>query len=181
MHEDYDEGEHCKAVYAHFGRAYYLSSVLETGVALALLTADFLAKQKAEIERKGRKHFDSSRFESEFDTFLHRQHAQTFGNLMKRMQQLTNISDALKAELVRAKECRDFLAHHFFRERAEEFETRRGRDEMIAELRKAQVLFEAVDEKVSKFRKQIRERLGIREEVLQAHIERYIRSVAEKY
>lgn len=180
MQKDYDESEHCKAVYAHFGLAYYLSSVLETGVALTLLTAEFLIQQKAEIEPKGRKHFDRNRFEFEYDAFLHRQHAQTLGNLIKRMQQLTNVPDALKAELVRVKECRDFLAHHFFRERAEKFVTRRGRDKMIDELQKAQKLFDAADVAVSKFRKPIQEKIGLSENVLRTHMERYIRSVVEE-
>ena len=39
-----DEGEHVKEVFAYFGRAYHYASVLETGLAIALLFAEFLPR-----------------------------------------------------------------------------------------------------------------------------------------
>jgi hypothetical protein len=178
MQDEHDEEDiHTREVYAHFGLAYYLAGVLESGLALALLQVEFLTQQKAAIVREGRRHFDRARFERDFDDYLHGQHALTLGNLIKRIQQLSNTPDDLKADLLCAKQTRDFVAHHFFRERAEEFMTKRGRDQMIAELRQAQALFNAVDERLSQFMRPIREKIGMVDEILEPHIDRYIRSV----
>jgi hypothetical protein len=74
-----------------------------------------------------------------------KQHAQSLGNLLKRVQTLAIMDDRLKALIADAKARRDFLAHHFFRERAVEFNKRDGRDKMIAELSAARLVFEEVD------------------------------------
>jgi hypothetical protein len=42
--ELYDEGEHYKEVYAHFGLAYYMAGVFESGLANAILQLDYLTK-----------------------------------------------------------------------------------------------------------------------------------------
>ncbi len=180
MQEKYDASEHTKNVYAHFGLAYYLSGVFETGLALAILKADFLSKEKSEIDKRGNKHFDRVRFEADFDKFLRDQHALTLGTLIKRMQQLTTIPEGLKVQLGRAKERRNFLAHHFFRERAEEFMTRRGRDKMLAELGDDQKLFETVDEAVTEFVKPFWKSLGIGEKVIQGYVQRYMSSLPKE-
>lgn len=176
----YDEGEHVKEVFAHFGLAYYLSGVFETGLAIALLTLDFLTKQKAELQRVGKKDFNRSKFEAEFDAFLDSQHAKTLGNLIKRIRELTDANDALKALLTTTKGRRDFLAHHFFRERAEDFGRRNGRNRMLAELKEAQELFEAADRQLTAHMHPILTGLGMPVDVIEAHIREYIRSVKDE-
>lgn len=52
---EYDEGEHVKEVFAYFGRAYYAASCLETGLAMAMLYVDFLAKVGEDFKRDGGK------------------------------------------------------------------------------------------------------------------------------
>jgi hypothetical protein len=58
---------------------------------------------------------------------------------------LPELSDGLKERLRDAKKRRDFLWHHYFREKAAEFSNRTGRDKMIAELHNDGNMFEAID------------------------------------
>ena len=79
MHDDYDEGEHIKEVFAYFGSAYYMANVFETGLALAVLVLDFLTEVTETAKRQGMKGFDRARYEAEFDAFMKRQHAKSSG------------------------------------------------------------------------------------------------------
>ena len=170
----YDEGLHCKEVHAHFGLAYYMASFFEAGLANAILQLDYLAGVAANIGKKGRANFDRSAYEAQFDIFLANQHAQSLGNLIKRVQALAEMEPDLKAQIVQAKECRDFLAHHFFRERAVEFNKREGRDAMIVELIDARTIFERVDNAVTDFMEPHHRRLGISKERLAKYTARFL-------
>jgi hypothetical protein len=176
--DNYDEGEHHKEVYAHFGLAYYMANVFETGLALAVLQLDFLTEVMESLKRQGRKGFDSVKYEADFDTFMNRQHAQTLGNLIKRVQGLADMDASLKDLIAEAKERRDFVAHHFFRERSEGFASRRGRDKMIVELQSARDLFSAADRAVTKFMEPRLNRLGMSNEIIEAHTAKYLHSLA---
>ena len=173
----YDEGEHTKEVFAHFGHAYFLAAVFEHPLGIALLQLEFLTEEKSEIERKGRKHFNRTKFETDFDAFMHRQYAKTLGSLIRRVHDLADMDDALKKLITTAKARRDFLAHHFFRERAEDFARRSGRDKMLTELQDAQALFETADEKLTDYMKPTLKQLGFCIETIEAHIQNRMRSI----
>jgi hypothetical protein len=175
----YDAGEHIKEVFAHFGRAYYYAGAMETGLACILLYLDFLAKQKPKIKAAGPQNFNRPKYDVEFDAFMKSQHAKTIGNLMKRIHELTDVEEPLKTQIGIAKARRDFLAHHFFREHAEDFALRRGRDKMLAELQDAQKLFESVECQVKEYLNRTVEQLGIPAAMLEAYTERYIKSLEE--
>ncbi len=96
------------------------------------------------------------------------------GRGYKRVQTLAEIGADLKAQIVEAKARRDFLAHHFFRERAVEFCKRDGRDAMIAELVAARMIFERVDEALTDFIEPRRKKLGISNELLAKHTARFL-------
>ena len=157
----YDEGEHVKEVFAYFGRAYYEAGVLETGLAIALMQIDFLSRVRDQYLTDREKSFDRAQYEAEFDSFMENQHAQTLGNLIKRVSALPELSDGLKERLKDAKKRRDFLGHHYFRERAVDFSNRTGRDRMIAELHNDGDMFEAIDRDLYAELAPIRARLGM--------------------
>jgi hypothetical protein len=173
---EYDENEHCKEVYAHFGLAYYHASVLETGMANAIMQADFLGRWKKKIDAEGKQSFDRSVYETEFDAFMQRQNEQTFGNLIKRFSSTFSISQDLQAKIIQSKDKRDFLAHHYFRERAEKFANREGRDQMISELEEIRELFRGIDKEVELLVAPIFPQLGINYET----VERYVVQHLEK-
>lgn len=177
MEELSDVGAHVKEVYAHFGLAFYLSSVFEAGLAIALMQADFLGGYKTKIQADGPSAFDRPQFEAEFDTFMAQQHAQTLGNLIKRLQAVRDVPEDLMLAVTRGKAMRDMLAHHFFPERAVAFATWAGRDSMLEELNRAELLFRELDDRIRASMAPVREEIGMRDEVLQPYIERFMRDL----
>lgn len=169
----YDEGEHVKEVFAHFGRAYYEAGVLETGLAIALMQIDFLSRVRDQYLADRGKSFDRIQYEAEFDLFMENQHAQTLGNLIKRVSELPELSDDLKEKLRDAKKRRDFLGHHYFRERAVEFSNRIGRDKMIAELHNDGDMFEAIDRDLYAELAPVRVKLGMSGEKFQKYLAQF--------
>lgn len=173
--EPYNEDEHCKEVYAHFGLAYFTACVFESGLANAILQLDYLTQVAKDYRLIGRENFDRSAYEAGFDAFLAKQHALSLGNLVKRVQELTEMEADLKAQIVEAKARRDFLAHHFFRERAVEFCKRNGRDTMIAELVTACTIFDSVDQALTEFIEPYRKKIGISKELLSKYTARFLK------
>ncbi|WGJ15603.1 hypothetical protein QEV83_04860 [Methylocapsa sp. D3K7] len=172
--EPYDESEYCKEVYAHFGLAYYMAGVFESGLANAILQLDYLTQVAKDYRLKERENFDLAAYEAGFDAFLAKQYTLSLGNLVKRAQELAEMGTDLKAQIVEAKACRDFLAHHFFRERAVELCKRNGRDTMIAELVTARTIFDRVDQALTEFIEPYRKKLGISNELLTKHTARFL-------
>lgn len=72
--------------------------------------------------------------------------------------------------LGRALEKRNWLAHHYFRERADEFVTDAGRLRMIEELEVMRQLFEDADDALDLFVKPVRERHGITDEWIEREL-----------
>lgn len=177
---EYDDGEHVKEVFAYFGRAYYAASCVETGLAMAMLYVDFLAKAREDFRRAGRKTFDRAQYEADFDAFLANQHAQVMGSLIKRVNAATSLSEDLKSKVADANRRRNFLSHHFWRERAVEFSHRRGRDQLIDELNGEAEFFIAVDHQLDTEMLPVRDAIGLSEEVLERHMANFIAD-AEAY
>jgi hypothetical protein len=129
---DHSTSEHEKTVFARFSLAYYIASVFETGLALAIVQLEFLTSVKGLFARDGRHSFDSVRYRADFDAFLEQQQTKTQGALLKRVEGVTTLDPPLKALVSEAKAKRNFLGHHYFRERAEQFIARPGRDDCRA-------------------------------------------------
>jgi hypothetical protein len=127
--------EQVKEVFAYFGRAFYAASCVETGLAIALMQVDFMTKVREQFQRAGT--FDRMRYETDFDTFMNNQHAQTLGNLIRRV-------------------------------------------EMIAELEQEHEFFEVLDRDVQAALSGVREQLGMKDEMMQAHFEEIKKDVEKK-
>ena len=176
----YDEGEHTKTVFAHFGRAYYTANVFETGLANAILQLEFLTVVSDRIRREGRKTFDQRRYEADFDDFMERQHAQTLGTLLKRVRGLVALPAHLQTLVDEALAKRNCLAHHYFRERAEKFASRRGRDRMIEELDAAMAVFDAANTALEAFLEPHRSSFDLTKERLDARVVEYLKSLRDE-
>lgn len=166
MNEEYDEDEHVKAVYAYFGLAIYFSQVLEHGLVNALVFLDLLPR------RAGRP-VPKEEWFKEFDSFMDQHFETTLGKMIRSLKSVISVPDELESLLAAALKKRNFLAHHYFKERAAEFMTRTGRDEMISELHETRILFEQADDKLDKVVKPLRERFGLTDEQLEQHFENY--------
>ena len=131
---DNGTNEHVKTVYAQFGLALYLAQVLEHGLANALMFAELLPRRAGKpVPRKD--------WEAEFDEFMDQQFEQTLGRLVRGLRSATSVPADLEGLLTDALNTRNFLTHHFFRERAELFMSSDGREKMIQELERAQKAF----------------------------------------
>ena len=152
-----DREEHVKTVCAHFGLAMYLAQVLEHGLVNALLFLELLPKRAGTpVPRKV--------WEAEFDAFLDRNFEMTLGRMIRNLKAVVSVPSDLEACLSDALRERNFLAHSYFRERADEFMSRPGRGIMTKELEAAQALFVRADQRLSEVTKGGREKYGITDE-----------------
>jgi len=157
--DDFDDGEQIKETFAYFGRAYYMANVFETGLAISIMQLDFLVETRKRYVAERPKTFDRPKYEADFDAFMDHQHAKTLGNLIKSACKFSEISHLIEPHFQNAKNQRDYLAHHFFRERALEFSSRRGRERLILELDELHDVFEhagrLLDEAMAPHRKML--------------------------
>lgn len=175
----YNESEHVKETFAHFGRAYYMANVFESGLALAILLMDFLNDIKTRSVEGGQNLPTREQYEAEFEKFLRNQHAQTLGNLIKRAQKLLPLDDDFQNILVEVKRHRDFLAHNYFRERSMEFNSRKGRDKMMEELGFAYSIFKLADTMLDKITEPQRKFLGFSDEMLEEEMAVFMREASK--
>jgi hypothetical protein len=164
-----DHDEHVKDVYANFGLALYMANVLEHGLANALMIAELLPRRAGKpVPRK--------EWEAEFDAFMDQQYAATLGRLVRALRAATSVPAELESLLARALEKRNFLAHHYFRGRAETFMSYEGREAMLRELEEARVLFETADDRLADVVTPLREKYGLTDEKLKPFEEQYLKS-----
>ncbi|MDB5431026.1 MAG: hypothetical protein JWP35_2142 [Caulobacter sp.] len=175
--DDEEIGGQVKEVFAYYGRAFYCASVLETGLTMALLWADFLAQTKHEFEISGRKAFKRENYEAVFDAFMADQHRQVMGSLIKRVNSSTALSESLKSKIAEANRRRNFLTHHYFRERAVEFARPSGREKMIVELNAEADFFEDVDRHLDAEMIAVRRGVGVDEVALAKYVNEFLQKV----
>ena len=151
------EDEHVKTVYAHFGLAMYLAQCLEHGLANALIYLDLIPRKAKSVRTK-------QEWIEAFDSFMGRNFEKTLGALIRSLRDLTVIPPELGDKLTQSLKLRNWLAHHFFRERAAEFASFSGRDSMIRELKAAQELFETTDDLLDSTIELVRTKYGFTDE-----------------
>lgn len=145
------EDEHHKEVYAYFGLAIFRVQLLEHGIVNALVVCDLIPN---------RRHRAKSRDEwsAQVDQFMDGQFENTAGALMKALRKAITVSDELEQSLSRSLKLRNFLVHHFFRERTASWYTEQGRTDMIAELEAAGDQFGDTDRLIETVVRPLKER-----------------------
>lgn len=96
------------------------------------------------------------------------------GSLIKRVNAAASLSDDLKSKVTLANQRRNFLSHHFWRERAVEFSHGRGRDLLIEELNGEAEFFMAVDHQLDAEMLPVRRAIGLSEEVFERHMAKFV-------
>lgn len=167
-----EENWEIRETFAFFGRAIYMASVLEVGLAHVLMHGQFMMRERDKYIAAGGKSFDRKAYEASFDAYMKDQFAQTMGNLIKRVNSFAGFDDALKARIEDAKKRRDFLTHHYWRERSVEFFTPDGKAGMRAELSSDADVFGQLDRDVEAAAKTMREKLGIDDSAVDAYVQR---------
>lgn len=150
MHMDYDD-EQTRDVYAHYGRAMYLAQPLEHGIVNALVILRLPVADKYTRQ--------------DIDEFMEGRFQKTLGALLRHLKSEVTLPPDLESLLTEALNRRNYLAHHYFREKAESFVTRTGRGQMLQELQSSQQLFERADEQLGKALKPLREKYGVTDSV----------------
>jgi hypothetical protein len=94
------------------------------------------------------------------------------GELRRLVEGSADFSDELKARIKAAIDRRNYLVHHYWREQAFTMTTAEGRAKMIEELSADADTFEKLAADVHEATKPIREKLGIKDEVLDEYVEK---------
>jgi len=120
---DWDSAEQEKEVFARFGLASYHAQCFEHSIVNLLLSSELVAARGTVTDR--------DEWEKLVDHVLDSSFELTLGNIIKRLERQISF-DARTMNIIRdAKERRDWLAHRFFREHAEDFMTSAGRLRML--------------------------------------------------
>jgi hypothetical protein len=153
--------EHVKDVYANFGLAIYQAQCLEHGIVNAMVILDLIPHQRKLAK-------SASEWAELVDSFTDSKFELTLGKMIRALKKLTSVDPLLQGQLAEALAIRNWLAHHYFRERAEPFLTQAGRDSMLSELEAAQAIFSQADSALDAAVKPAREKAGLGDEVLAA-------------
>ncbi len=155
-----DESDQIRDTYAHFGLAVYMAQVLEHGLVNAMLVASIAGGRRLSP--------------SDVDAFMDKKFELTLGRLIRDLRVHITVDDSLAQLLADALGKRNWLAHAYFRERAEAFMTETGRLAMIAELQAARDCFKVADDKLDEIVRPLRDRLGMTEEKIEAEMRRVV-------
>ncbi len=164
-------------LFAHFGRAVFMGNVVETMLATALLQIEFMKGVRDEFIRTKGVNFDPKKYEHDFDRYQKEQFSQTMGALKKRLDRLSGFDEKLKKRISDATDRRNFLVHHYWRESSTRFLTESGRARMIHELSNDCNVFENLEQDIKDATKPIRKEFGIKEEELDARVERQMANI----
>jgi hypothetical protein len=118
MTEESEDDETIKETYARFGLAVYMANVLELALAQTLMQIEFLTPFRDEYIRTHGKNFDRKKFDTEFDSYMKKQFEKMMGTLALRISKCSGFSEELKARIAAAKNRRNVLVHHYWRESA---------------------------------------------------------------
>ena len=158
-----DAEETSKEVYARFGLAVYYGQVLEHGLVNAMVILRLIPHRQAVAH-------DHEQWSAAVDEFMDHHFQTTLGRMIKAFREVSDVPPDLEDLLSRVLEKRNWLAHHYFRERADEFVTDAGRLRMIEELEIVRQLFADADRTLDSFVRPVRERYGITDEWIERKV-----------
>ena len=157
-----DRDDLVRDVYAHFGLAIYSAQVLEHGLVTAIVFASKAAGRLPNV--------------ADFDALLNSKFERTLGGLIRELRNHVPVDPRLAELLKTALAQRNWLAHHYFRERAVTFMDDNGCTSMIAELQSAQDLFRQTDVALAEVVSPLSAQIGVTEHQIDAYVTEVIRS-----
>jgi hypothetical protein len=159
------ESEQIREVYALYGLAMYMAQNLERGLSMLLASSGDVERTTA----------------WDYDARLAENFTLTFGDLVSKFKDHYRYSHSQIVLLDRAVDMRNDLAHHYFWDRAVEFATADGRDQMIAELCGMRELFESLDNELETLTREQVKRRGLSPDFLEnktkEHLERVLAGI----
>jgi hypothetical protein len=174
-----DESWEIRETFGYFGQTYYMACCLEVGLAHALMYGEFLTQQHQMLVATKGKGFDKRRYEADFDAFMEKHFSKTMGGVAQLAIKLPNFTDELKQRIEQARKHRNFLAHHYWRERSAKFANSRGREEMRKELAADRDMFAKLDKDVEEAMKSTRVKLKIDDKKLAQLTQKMIKQMID--
>lgn len=151
--EDLAENEQIRDIYALFGLAIYQAQCIEREIAILLTTVHGPGIQKMT--------------RTDYDLMLQSEFRKTFGGLISTLRKAAVIPDDFDQKLADALDKRNWLAHHYFWDRAGHFMTEGGRKTMMAELQKAIAQFAELGAQITKTVRTWSEKHGITQAIIE--------------
>jgi hypothetical protein len=149
--------DHVREMYARFGAAVYAAQVLEHGIVNAMVILHLPRREKF------------TKFD--IDAFMDQQFENTLGKLIRNLKEKLPLPADLEQLLSKALMTRNWLCHHYFRERAYELLTAEGQEKMIAELQDAYSVLERADKTLTATVQPLADRLGLTQEAIQRELD----------
>lgn len=129
-------------VYAQFGLTFSHGCNVESVLANMILASDFVKHVITESRKAGRSIYTQDECEKKFDEFLAKKHRDVMGTLVRGIKGLIELDAALEKRVDDALRRRNYLAHHFWRERGGEVLSCKRRDLVVNDLIADQTFFE---------------------------------------
>ena len=107
------------------------------------------------------------------DTLFDEELSKTLGRMVQGFKKAMPVSPRLEDRLTRAVEVRNWLAHKYFRERAREILSVRGREVMISELQEHADFFQVLDSEFTGMMETWLSRMGVSGEDIRAEMQRF--------
>ena len=145
-------------MYAYAGLALYWAQCFEMSLTNALMLYERASNIKITLE-------NLESLESEL-------RQKTLGGLLNRTKKTFKFDEGATKKINAALEARNFLVHHFFRDRAIDFLTPDGRSQMISELEEMQATLSEADTVAMALCGAFCEAIGITKEMLNAEFDR---------
>ena len=154
--EDFPESheEQVKEIYARFGLAIYQAQCLEHALVNALVMIDLIPNERHKVKTR-------DQWEEVVDSFMDSKFELTLGRLIRSLSSVTAVPEHLSKDLSSALKLRNYLAHNYFRERAEAFMSATGRRRMFDELIEAYDQLSKADDELSAVVKPAAVRAGL--------------------
>lgn len=131
-----------KDVYAQFGLTFSHGCNVESVLANMILAADFVKHVVTESRKAGKPIYTQDECGKKFDEFLTKKHRDVMGTLVRGIKGLIDLTPTLETRVDDALRRRNYLAHHFWRERGGEVLSRKRRDLVVEDLIADQAFFE---------------------------------------
>lgn len=142
-----------KEIYAFYGLTMYTAQVFEKGLLNLVVVCKMLAKQGATRQC----------FSNLFEAFERK----TLGQLLYVARSQVHFDESVEEKLHTALKRRNFLAHQYFWDNAQEMMSNAGRLELMMVLREDIRLFQVADSAVDSIFISLRQKLGITDEILE--------------
>ena len=149
-----------REVFARYGVAMYYAQCLEHQ--LGLMLASMCNHGFLTVPHEAR------------DALFDQELSKALGKMAQGLKKTMPVSPTLKDRLTRAVEVRNWLAHRYFRERAREILSLRGREVMISELQERADFLQALDNEFTGIMEKWLSRMGVSSEDIRVEMKRFL-------